>query len=121
MFLVGTFTIGSIVTGKIVGIQPYGAFVALDEQTQGLVHISEVAYEYVENIESYVHVGEEIRVRIISVDKANKKISLSLKTVRDNRKVSRSKRPLVTTVGFETLRVRLDGWIKESTSSIFYK
>ena len=45
---------GSIVTGKVTGIQPYGAFVALDENTQGLVHISEITHGYVKDINDHL-------------------------------------------------------------------
>ena len=48
------FEIGSVVTGKVTGIQPYGAFVALDESTQGLVHISEVTHGFVKDINDHL-------------------------------------------------------------------
>ena len=50
---------GSILTGKVTGIQPYGAFVALDDNTQGLVHISEITHGYVKDINDHLKVGDE--------------------------------------------------------------
>lgn len=44
------FEVGSVYTGKVTGLQAYGAFVALDEETQGLVHISEVTHGFVKDI-----------------------------------------------------------------------
>ena len=45
-----TYKIGQIIKGKITGIQPYGAFVSLDEETQGLIHVSEVQSGYLKSI-----------------------------------------------------------------------
>ena len=46
------YKIGDIIEGQVTGIQPYGAFISLDAQTQGLVHISEVQSGYTKNIHS---------------------------------------------------------------------
>lgn len=69
---------GKIVTGKVTGISPFGAFVTLDEGKTGLVHISEVALTYVKNVSDFLKENDEVKVKIISVDK-NGKISLSIK------------------------------------------
>ena len=50
---------GEELSGKVTGIQPYGAFVALDEETQGLVHISEITYGFVKDINDFLSVGRE--------------------------------------------------------------
>ena len=44
-------------SGKVTGIQPYGAFVALDDETQGLVHISEITYGFVKDINEFLNCG----------------------------------------------------------------
>ena len=54
------YEVGEELTGKVTGIQPYGAFVALDEGTQGLVHISEITYGFVKDINEFLTVGEEV-------------------------------------------------------------
>lgn len=69
---------GKIVTGKVTGISPFGAFVSLGDGKTGLVHISEVALTYVKNISDFLKENDEVKVKIISVDK-NGKISLSIK------------------------------------------
>ncbi|MER2113072.1 MAG: S1 RNA-binding domain-containing protein, partial [Solibacillus isronensis] len=46
--------VGDVLTGKVTGIQPYGAFVALDEYTQGLVHISEITYGFVKDVSDFL-------------------------------------------------------------------
>lgn len=59
---------GDVLTGKVTGIQPYGAFVALDEYTQGLVHISEITYGFVKDVSDFLSVGDEIEVKVLDVD-----------------------------------------------------
>lgn len=75
------YEVGEVVTGKVTGIQPYGAFVALDDQTQGLVHISEITYGFVKDVSDYLKVGDEILVKILDVDENNEKISLSTRAL----------------------------------------
>ena len=70
---------GSIVTGKVVRIVPYGAFVELEPGLDGMVHISQCAPTRIEKVEDAVKVGDEIRVKILSVDTENKRISLSIR------------------------------------------
>ena len=55
---------GQVVEGRVTGIQSYGAFVALEGRSTGLIHISEISDGYVRDIEQYVHVGEVIRVKV---------------------------------------------------------
>ena len=71
---------GAIVRGKICGIQPYGAFVELEEYT-GLIHISEISDKYVKNIEDFVYVGEDLFLKVLDVDENNKHLKLSLKAL----------------------------------------
>ena len=69
---------GKIVTGKVTGISPFGAFVSLGEGKTGLVHISEVALTYVKNVSDFLKENDEVKVKIMSVDE-NGKVSLSIK------------------------------------------
>ena len=70
--------IGTIVTGKVVSILPFGAFVEIEKGKTGLVHISEIASDYVKDIGDYLKVGDSVRVKLISIDPKGK-ISLSIK------------------------------------------
>lgn len=74
---------GTILQGKVSGIAPFGAFVELDESTSGLVHISEVSEEYVENVSEHLTVGQEVKVKVLGVDEKGK-ISLSIKRAAEN-------------------------------------
>ena len=72
------FEEGSVLRGKVTGIAPFGAFVELEGGKTGLVHISEVSNEYVDDISKHLTSGQSVKVKVISVDE-NGKISLSIK------------------------------------------
>ncbi len=69
---------GKIVTGRVTGISPFGAFISLGEGKTGLVHISEVALTYVKNVSDFLKENDEVKVKVISVDNDGK-VSLSIK------------------------------------------
>lgn len=71
-------TVGAVVDGKVTGITKFGAFVALEGGGSGLVHISEVANTYVNDISDYLTVGQTVKVRVMSIGEGGK-INLSLK------------------------------------------
>ncbi|MCG8498979.1 MAG: S1 RNA-binding domain-containing protein [Firmicutes bacterium] len=75
--------VGKVVEGKVSGITGFGAFIQLPEGKTGLVHISEVAVEYVKNIRDYLKENQVVKVKILSVD-GNGKISLSIKKAVEN-------------------------------------
>ena len=70
--------VGSIVEGKVVRIKPFGAIVSLGS-AQGLVHISQIANSFVQDINDYVKVGDIVKVKVLSVDMENHKIALSIR------------------------------------------
>ncbi len=70
--------VGEVVEGKVTDIMEYGVFVKLDDNKSGLVHISEVAREYVEDIHTVLKVGDVVKVKVLSIDEKGK-ISLSIK------------------------------------------
>ena len=72
---------GDIIDVTITGIQPYGAFASLPDHTSGLIHISEISDKFVRSVESFVHVGEVIRVKVIDIDEESHQAKLSLKAV----------------------------------------
>lgn len=74
------FGVGAVVDGKVTGITKFGAFVALPDGRSGLVHISEIAYSYVNEVSDHLHEGQEVKVKIIGIDQSNR-INLSIKQV----------------------------------------
>ena len=76
------FGVGSILEGKVTGITKFGAFVSLPENKSGLVHISEIAYSYVNDVAEHLSVGQEVKVKVIGIDE-NGRINLSIKKAMD--------------------------------------
>ncbi|GHU75260.1 general stress protein 13 [Clostridia bacterium] len=74
---------GVIVEGRVTRIKPFGALVSLPNGAQGLVHISHIAATYVQNIEDYLSIGDIVKVKVLSIDAALNKISLSIKETVD--------------------------------------
>ena len=72
--------VGAVVEGKVVSIMPFGAFVSLPEDKTGLVHISEVALDYVDNVADHLSENQVVRVKVVGIDPKGK-ISLSIKKV----------------------------------------
>ena len=68
--------VGKIVDGKVSGITNFGAFVQLSNGQTGLVHISEVAEEYVKDIKTHLKENQAVKVKIISVDNNGKSVYL---------------------------------------------
>ena len=65
-------------TGKVVRLHDFGAFVELDEETTGLVHISEIDRDFVENIHAYLTEGQQVTVRVLAI-KDDGRVDLSIK------------------------------------------
>ncbi|MGE7623085.1 S1 domain-containing post-transcriptional regulator GSP13 [Viridibacillus sp. NPDC096237] len=118
------YVVGDVLTGKVTGIQPYGAFVALDENTQGLVHISEITYGFVKNIADLLSVGQEVQVKVLEIDEHASKISLSIRALQERppmkRKENAPRKSLQArvdekdAVGFNSLKEKLQDWIDQS-------
>ncbi|WP_342528774.1 S1 domain-containing post-transcriptional regulator GSP13 [Chryseomicrobium sp. FSL W7-1435] len=118
------YKVGDVVTGIVTGIQPYGAFVSLSDDTQGLIHISEITYGYVRDINDFLQVGQAVKVKVLEIDKKESKISLSLRALQDlpfyHKRDEKGRIPLQERIdeqdagGFDTLKSKLDGWIRKS-------
>ena len=85
--------VGSVLKGKVTGITNFGAFVQIDgTKITGLVHISEVALDYVKDINNHLKVNDSVRVKVVSVA-PNGKISLSIKKVKEEERALKASRP----------------------------
>ena len=107
---------GCIVRGKVTGIQSYGAFVQLEENYNGLIHISELSDGYVKDIRDFVNVGEIINVKVLQFDSENRQVRLSLKEVSNNnyRHHRLKATDFETPHGFDSLEHYLPKWIKHT-------
>lgn len=110
-----------IIKAKVTGIQEYGAFVNIDNEHDGLIHISEISYGYVKNINDYVKIGDKIYAEVINVDDKTNQLRLSIKDIDYKNDGSRLKRIAETKSGFEPLKDNLDEWINRKIKEIMEK
>lgn len=73
--------VGEVYVGKVKSIQPFGAFVEILPGKDGLLHISEISWQRVENVEDILKVGDEIKVKLIEIDRRTNKLRLSQKVL----------------------------------------
>ncbi len=93
------FKVGDLVSGQVAKIASFGAFVNLDGDIDGLIHISQLSEEHVERVKDVIKVGDEIKARVIKVDKVERRIGLSIKAVNYDPDQLRRE-----TAAFETVR-----------------
>ena len=77
----GKFKVGDVVKGTVAKIASFGAFVSLDGDIDGLIHISQLSEEHVERVKDVIKVGDEVEARVIKVDKIERRVGLSIKAV----------------------------------------
>ena len=107
-------SVGDIVEGKVTDIMNYGVFVKLESGKSGLVHISEVSKDYVEDIHTVLNQGDKVKVKVLSIDEKGK-IALSIKKalpqVKENKGVSKKN---IEPQGPMTLDDMLSKFLKDS-------
>lgn len=118
------YKIGDIIEGYVNGIQQYGIFVKLDEQTEGLIHISEIQTGFVKNIGEIYKVGDRIKVMVLDIDPYNEKISLSHRAVTQTKHNNRKTNihfwtSLNAKIGFTPLKEALNDQISEAFKRYF--
>lgn len=75
------YKVGDFIEGKISRITSFGAFIQLEPEIHGLIHLSEISEDKVEDIEKYIKVGQSVKTKIINVDLNEHRIGLSIKAV----------------------------------------
>jgi small subunit ribosomal protein S1 len=88
--MTGKYTVGDEIEGEVTGVVDFGAFVKIEENLEGLIHISEIDWSLVDNPHTYLKVGQKIRAKIIDIKEG--KISLSLKALKENPWVEAAKK-----------------------------
>ena len=73
------YRMGDVVSGKVARVAGSGAFIELDHDIDGLVHISQISEERIEKVKDYLKEGEEVKARVIKIDKDERRIGLSIK------------------------------------------
>ena len=97
------FKVGDIAKGTVAKIASFGAFVSLDGDIDGLIHISQLSEEHVERVKDILKVSDEVEARVIKVDKIERRIGLSIKAVEYS-----SEQLQKESQSFETLRPSSD-------------
>jgi small subunit ribosomal protein S1 len=77
----GKFKVGDLVKGTVAKIASFGAFVSLEGDIDGLIHISQLSEDHVEKVKDVIKVGDEVEARVIKVDKVERRVGLSVKAV----------------------------------------
>lgn len=80
------FTVGQLVRGRVLKINPFGLFVELDPDIHGLAHISELSTKPVKDVNEIARVGDELEFRVVSVDPENHRLGLSLRKAKEEKK-----------------------------------
>ena len=77
--LIESYPVGTIVDGKVTKVVPFGAFVELGNNVEGLVHISEMAAKHIDTPAQVVKVGQDVKVKVMDINPDRRRISLSMK------------------------------------------
>ena len=73
------YKVGDLVTGNVTKLASFGAFIGLQHEIDGLVHISQISEERIDKIKNVLKVGQEVTARVIKIDKSDRRIGLSIK------------------------------------------
>lgn len=109
-----------IVKVTVTGIQKYGAFVEADDY-EGLIHISEISYGYVKNVNDFVKIGDKIYAKVVDVDNKDNHLKLSIKNIDYKNDGSDLERLVETKNGFTPLKDNLEVWIDKKIKDITKK
>jgi len=113
--------VGAIVAGKITGITKFGAFVTIAPGKSGLVHISEIANTYVNDVRDHLTEGQEVMVKIIGVDQSGR-MNLSIKAAAsapaEETRVRTQPKPQAVATAEPTFEDKLKRFMQDSDSKI---
>lgn len=113
------YNVNDIVEVKISSIVSYGVFVDVDGLYTGLIHISEINGEYIENIDDLFNIGEIKKAKIIGVDEERKHLKLTMKGIYNKNKKTKEIRELKeTNLGFELFEEIMPKWIEEKITEM---
>ena len=116
------YQVGQLVIGKVYNVKPYALFMSFEDGVTGLLHISEISDSFVRDIEKYGSVGDEIKVKILTIDKENGFLRVSYKQVPPEEAysshINQRRLPTVTEEEFQPLKDKLEGWINDAYQKI---
>ena len=117
------YQVGDLIIGKVTSVKPYALFMSFEDGSNGLLHISEVSDNYVRDIEKFGTVGDEIKVKVLSVDANNGFLRVSLKQVAQEdafstHVASNRGAAVVDKKDFSTIKEKLPQWIEKTINKI---
>lgn len=77
------YNVGDVVEGEVMRLANFGAFVEIDKGLQGLVHISQISHDHIGNPSEVLEVGQKVNVKILDINKEEKRIGLSIKATQE--------------------------------------
>ena len=113
------FQVGQIIIGKVESVKPYALFMSFEGDIKGLLHISEISDGYIRDIEKYGVVGDELKVKVLSIDPTNGFLRVSFKQVPSEESFTTHKEgqknsPIAEQGDFSPLAEKLPTWIEET-------
>ena len=110
--------VGSVLNGTVSGITKFGAFIDLGDKQTGLVHISEVAHGYVEDINDVLKVQDAVKVKVLSVD--GSKIGLSIRQTQEKPTTSEERRPrrVQSKQSTEAFEAKMKSFLRDSNERL---
>ena len=113
-----TYKKDDILLVKITAIEPYGAFVDVDNNYAGLIHISEINGKFIYDINKFFKIGNFVRAKVVDVDVDKKQIKFTMKGIEKTKKDKLKNSLEETELGFSILREKLPIWIKDKEIEI---
>ena len=110
------YKMGDVIKGKVARVAGYGAFIELENEIDGLVHISQVSEERIEKIKDHLKEGDEVSARVIKIDKEERRIGLSIKAAHYDEDALAKEVAAYDEVG-EDLTTSLGDLLDEATAS----
>lgn len=117
------YQVGDLIVGKVVSVKPYALFLSFDGDVKGLLHISELSDAYVRDIERFGTVGDEMKVKVLSVDESNGFLRVSLKKVPNDEQYNshvHEQRIFLEDkeIDFSLLKEKLPTWIQDTLKKV---
>ena len=111
--------VGDLIIGKVNQIRPYALFLTFENGQNGLLHISELSDNYIRDIEKYGSIGDELRVKVLSIDPNNGFLRVSYKAVPEDQKYnthdeSKALSAQFDEADFHDVEEKLPEWISET-------
>ena len=110
---------GDIIKVTVTSIENYGIFVKVDEEYNGMIHISEMSEKFVSNVRNFAFPGETIYAKIMDIDTEKYQIKLSIKSI-NYRLINKKGKVMESPNGFNKLKELLPIWIETKLKEIDY-